>query len=666
MTTATETTATEHAEDMAARPPVEDRVGVVLVHGIGAARPGEILAATTEALSSRAESALRFAPNTEVSRFEERRHQPRRGERGSYPCHVRRAESADGRSLVFGEVHWSDVKSIDGRSVTPLLLFLSSMLQAHRVINALLANRSDMFALALRPLLLWAAYLLRGPIVGLNLVLIIVLLAIKYCVIASQAFGWQMEGYYFVLGGFVFAIVVGLALISGRWLRASTFRDIGWAVLTLSVIGVALSVLSLDGKPLSRFNEFSYFSKGWVLLVGLWGVLSVLIAVAATLLAASLLTGLRRGGGRTNRAAVLALAILIFQSVIWATVIRVVWLTLASDLERTIDLGGLPMVEGDDAVRTLQITVLLNILILAAIFTTLMVVALARFGLARFLPRSRAQRLPRLMFSPLALNLALALGIGGFALSGALLLWRTALGETVRSVSPEMLDKAIDMALPVIEGRPIEFAASSLVVLSPALLFFFGRTLTASSQLLQDIIDYHPEIGMGSISRGGGRLSTRDRIADRFAQVVEHLLNQERVTRLVFVAHSQGTVITHDYLRAATDGSGTCEPLTRPVEVVTMGSPLNHIYAHYFEDYARFWQDLDQIGAGVRRWVNFFRVDDAIGTRLSFAPECVVEERALGPGGHANYWSEPPISDAILAAAEVSRPTEAAPPAAAG
>ncbi|MEO1330483.1 MAG: hypothetical protein AAFW46_12540 [Pseudomonadota bacterium] len=634
--------------------PLGSCMGVILVHGIGHARPGEVLAATTDALSRQEDAPIAFDDHTEVNRFQEARAVDRHGHALTFPCHIRRGRSRDQREFVFAELHWSDVKSIDTAKANPLLLFLSSILQAHRVIAALLAGRRDPFAALLRPLLLLGAFLLRGPIVGLNLVMIVMLLAIKYCVIATQTFGWNMEGYYFVLGGLAFSAVLGLILISRRPFGPRLFAEIGWAMLAISVAGAALAYVALGGQSLSRFNEFAFFAKGWVVLIGLWTVLSAIVLLGAALLALSLLTFARKGGIATNRSAVLALAILVVQSVIWAVVMRVIWLTLGPDLVRIIDLGALPEVTGAETLLTLQITVLLNILILAAIFAVTALVGVSRFFLARFLPTSRATRLPRLMFSPLSLNLALVIGVGGYLASVALLFSRTGIGELAAPFAPGMAAAAVDMALPMIQQRPLEFAASTLVVLSPAALFLFGRTLTTSSMLLQDIIDYHPENAAMVAGRGGAALQPRDRIGDRFAQLVQHLEAKERVNALMLVAHSQGTVIAHDFLREGAGGSKSLS-LSSPADVITLGSPLRHIYAHYFADYAGFEEGLDRIGPGVRSWTNFFRVDDAIGTRLSAGPVGFVEERALPPGGHANYWSEQEVSGRILECLNVAK-----------
>ncbi len=624
-------------------------VGVVLVHGIGQTQPGEVVEATARALGARGDGAIAFDDHTEVHELAEPRVALGDGGWSRFPCHVKRARLSDGRPVVFGEVYWSDVKSADARKMSPLLLFLSTVLSAHRVINALLARRDDAFAQALRPLLLAGAYLLRGPIIGLNLVLLVMLFAIKYCRIATDTLGVDMGGFYFVLGGLVFSALAGAIIVSGRIVSAARFGEIGWSAVLISALGVGLTLAALEGGPISAFSEFAFFSKGWAALVVLWSVLTGVVLIAATLLAAALLTCPRPNGVEVNRAAVFAVAILMSQSLIWATVMRIVWLSFAEDLETTIDLGQVTGVVGREAVQTLQITVLVNIIILALIFASIGAVGLVRRVLARALPRRFSPRaLPRLMFSPFALNVAIIAGVLGYLTAAASVFSRTALGDALGSVTPDMLSEAVDMALPMIERRPLEFIVSSLVVLSPTLLFFFNRSLTSGSHLLQDIIDYHPDVATTLARRGGGRLQPRARISDRFAQVIEHLEREEQARTLVIMAHSQGSVIAHDFLRSPSAAAATGAAMTAPVDVITFGSPLRHIYAHYFKDYAGFLDGLDRVGAGVRSWRNLFRADDVIGTRLSGDADCFIKEQALPPGGHADYWSERAVGDAVL------------------
>ena len=92
------------------------------------------------------------------------------------------------------------------------------------------------------------------------------------------------------------------------------------------------------------------------------------------------------------------------------------------------------------------------------------------------------------------------------------------------------------------------------------------------------------------------------------------------------------------------------------VTLVTMGSPLKHMYQHYFGHcYPKldqpFWSSLRR---RIDRWVNICRVDDFVGVDLDFPDQGAEQQgasaaiftptlysnHAVGPRGHTSYWSD--------------------------
>lgn len=139
----------------------------------------------------------------------------------------------------------------------------------------------------------------------------------------------------------------------------------------------------------------------------------------------------------------------------------------------------------------------------------------------------------------------------------------------------------------------------------------------------------------------------RHRIAARLDRIMSTCFAPEGLDRLVIVAHSQGTVIAFDYLRA----SGHSELLSnaREVRVVTLGSPLSHLYAEYFEEYRRPLAR-EELCGNVTRWVNMWRIDDPIGNKVEVVADGFIKNVVLPRGGHVNYWKEPQVQEAIAAA----------------
>jgi hypothetical protein len=158
------------------------------------------------------------------------------------------------------------------------------------------------------------------------------------------------------------------------------------------------------------------------------------------------------------------------------------------------------------------------------------------------------------------------------------------------------------------------------------------------------------------------RFPIRERIAARFRRVLQLLLDEERPTHLLVVAHSQGTVIAVDVLqeeqfRGQLKGA-------RQVLLATFGSPLTHLYQHYFP---RQYPPLDEgdrwvgLRNNVGAWRNVFRIDDYIGTHVG-APDpggAWPVNHPVGPGGHTNYWT-PEVFDLLADWLPGGRPQKAA------
>ncbi len=157
----------------------------------------------------------------------------------------------------------------------------------------------------------------------------------------------------------------------------------------------------------------------------------------------------------------------------------------------------------------------------------------------------------------------------------------------------------------------------------------------------------------------------QQRIEHRFHHVLEHLLQDSGATHLSIVAHSQGTIISVDVLSLSGMDHPTRDRINnrlkslKEIHLVTMGSPLGHLYQHYFPSR---YQPLDSnVWNGLTdrpnlRWVNVYRLDDYIGTFIREAahphrqaPGFPAKETQLPinlpiePGGHTAYWRQPPV-----------------------
>lgn len=148
------------------------------------------------------------------------------------------------------------------------------------------------------------------------------------------------------------------------------------------------------------------------------------------------------------------------------------------------------------------------------------------------------------------------------------------------------------------------------------------------------------------------RYYLRRRIANRFRAVVKLVLS-ERPSHLIVLAHSQGTIVAIEELRKPRWNRAFAE--LSSVSLVTFGSPLTHLYQHYFpflygEVTQGRWKGLRN---HVDTWVNVFRIDDYVGTYIESPIAEWPYNIALPPGlrllGHTRYWE----TDVFRAIAEL-------------
>jgi hypothetical protein len=126
---------------------------------------------------------------------------------------------------------------------------------------------------------------------------------------------------------------------------------------------------------------------------------------------------------------------------------------------------------------------------------------------------------------------------------------------------------------------------------------------------------------------------------------VDYLVNDLHVERLVVVAHSQGSVIALDELTHGWKGGG----LPEGVSFVTAGSPISHLYGHYFPNIYSDWDEpkWSAFFQRVGRWANFYRYGDYVGTKVKPPTKCEFHETSLGAGAHTGYFSDPRFIKAL-------------------
>ncbi len=126
-------------------------------------------------------------------------------------------------------------------------------------------------------------------------------------------------------------------------------------------------------------------------------------------------------------------------------------------------------------------------------------------------------------------------------------------------------------------------------------------------------------------------------------QILQELVQGQPYDAIVFVAHSQGSVVAFDYL--AREEQPT-ELGSASIGLVTFGSPIGNIYEPYFHEYRAEDGKVERVESRVVGWTNLTRVDDYIGGRIAHKRSTMIDNQTLGRGGHTDYW---PLQDIVNA-----------------
>jgi hypothetical protein len=221
-------------------------------------------------------------------------------------------------------------------------------------------------------------------------------------------------------------------------------------------------------------------------------------------------------------------------------------------------------------------------------------------------------------------------------------------------------------------GKWLAGGAVTITALGARFTQTFGKLRVALDAVL-DVDNYFRD--------PANRRPPRARIFSRYAALLDYL-RARGYTRLIIVAHSQGTVISADLLRYL-HRTGRLAALTgaMPVTLVTVGSPLRDLYAARFplqygwmgappETFARAEPAPDALG--LNEWINAYRSGDYVGRAIwtpaadaaAFRVAAIADDGAvaahraegrtefcIGAGAHTHYFAD----DAVTLAAEIDR-----------
>jgi hypothetical protein len=180
-----------------------------------------------------------------------------------------------------------------------------------------------------------------------------------------------------------------------------------------------------------------------------------------------------------------------------------------------------------------------------------------------------------------------------------------------------------------------------------------AQGFTTAIHIARDLIDhqYSPRLGYSyyllppSLRGKLPHRPRRERLRARLNALSDQLVCEEGFDDVVFVVHSQGSVIAYDFLTSA---RGACERMlaARP-HLVTFGSPLGHLYQFYFKEYSALHAGIGELRPKLASWVNLYRVDDYVGRDIR-DPDGFVQNIVMPAGGHIDYWKEKELAEAVI------------------
>ncbi len=227
-------------------------------------------------------------------------------------------------------------------------------------------------------------------------------------------------------------------------------------------------------------------------------------------------------------------------------------------------------------------------------------------------------------------------------------------------IDPNQVGKSWSTPLAAIIGGAVStlLIAVRIMGISPTTLAENGKAPALLRGILDkpyDIATFMREPGDSAFFGQKSKVPMpRKLMLDRYRALMDYIREEHDYTRIVFVAHSQGTILTTTLLAET--------PVDGEVSLMTFGCPLRQLYSKRFpSQYAwvkRLWDASrrnDFVKHVNREWVNVAAADDPIGRTVFVPPpkHWSVEapprrwtdgtpkltELLLGTGGHGSYWT---------------------------
>lgn len=622
------------------------KTAVVIVHGVGDPLPGDALTKLTQGLS------VHWVPVR--PQWVEYRHEAGHSGDGdrdvpTFPVTKATLRSADNQTIHLREVYWGDLSRVKS-SLLSLVSALFDFIFGLRYIIKAATGEFHGFDKAGGLLAIAALYMARGPMFALNILLAAVCCVYAFFISAQ----WPFEGTPWIaapLGAVLTASV--LISVAGAAVARSTKKvqwspDTGIWMLVLSVLSLAGGVW-FSGRLDQRLDIYTAVVTN---LMTAGAILMVALGIASL----AFVTGTRLASGSKRETAgpvsvivfctSLSLGLFTFAVIgAWTIISKALSEDPADRIKRCLldkaknfeacfhDKEALPPAAQiaariEDGVHLLPLIVF-AFAVLALLFFCVM---FANWCLSRIDPEGQRKRFRYIV------NPVVVVGYVGATV---------ACGAAFIGLGWHLLDDTVPWAALAQElhkkDAQLKAAAIALTTVIVTVILSTRSHLLAALDLVLDVIAHFR-------TAPGGRFILWKRIVDRFRVVVEDTLRETGADRLIILSHSQGTTVAAHGLGVLTIDDCSIEPLALAkdkVILVTMGSPIHHLYCHYIPSRYRLAK-----ADSVKQWLNISRKDDFIGTDISdpaVEGQQYPENENIGLGGHSDYWLDCRVVSRLVA-----------------
>lgn len=657
-----------------------ERIGVVVIHGVGSTRPGWINQDVIPHLM-RHDPGLKFESHSEV---EELSAGPARGADSNtasepFSSYLRRAGYGPGRNIVFMELFWADISRVGRGWMAALFVTLQVFYEAPLVLSAaFMRRRQQGLRRVIARLVRVANWLLRWPISGLNIAVFFAALGLAG--IESLRERWPGTALLQLPDAlYVGAMLATIAVVALRHTDRKDDKNILRSELAPStaisaIILLVALMIAFQALPAGKLEGLAtYLLLAAVPILLFWLVWSHLVVAGIVLIAIAALRYLvwppaRKLGTPMQPAAALGLTMM--QGVIWKIVIALTWFILITWLEpgsldaSKCDWRGLTACRDLGRLTTeLVVIVTLNLIMAGILAVAVMTIFAARNLMVKHrlaAVTSRKATLPRVIVSRPAVLLMFVLTFLNFCVFYGPAYVHTFMGAEGGAIAARM--NLVSLAQPLLAEYNSTVTGIWIGIMAVLTFVILTSTINGVLHIVRDLVNHQYSWSRPgasrwrirspwsqfelSAARGEDEHPRRTRIIERLDILMREIMARERCQRLVLVGHSQGSVILYDYLRSKWDDA-TLASIER-IDIITLGSPLGHIYQHYFPDYEAPADTPADLNAKLRSWINLWRADDPIGHAVDVIGGGFIENVALPPGGHVDYWKDEAVCRVIL------------------